>query len=415
MDAELAAKLAFSFCSDILIGMTFTPRPLNIIFLVAILSLSQFSFAQEVLDITHKAKVAAEDSVEAKRKLLEDAVKSASLSSIQTLIGAEKAERSKAIILEKILKQSDRYILSTKSSNLARVGAEFSMDIDMKLSLKNLRVVLLENGLLYQMDGPPKILPVIQFVDRIQGMNYGWWFPAASKESPFLKDQLEALHKSLREKFKNIGFYALAPIQAEFFQSVPEAYRSDNLQRSDYLFLGEYFKSSIVVRGNVTYRLKMDADNTYIIEVKLEALHAMNGRILAEVEREFQTDAGDFRTVVNRKFANVAGAISEDLGAQLSDAWKKGTFGASLMKLAVLSRVTPLQLEEFKKTVVLQIRDIKGLRERWVEARKTTYEIDSSVLPTQLAQAFRTASFQKYKVEVDDVSTEGITITVQAK
>ncbi len=73
------------------------------------------------------------------------------------------------------------------------------------------------------------------------------------------------------------------------------------------------------------------------------------------------------------------------------------------------------ELDEFKKVLVLQIRDIKSLRERLVESHKTTYEVDSSALPQQLAQSIRAAKFARYKVQVEEVSGEGVTLKVEAQ
>ena len=120
------------------------------------------------------------------------------------------------------------------------------------------------------------------------------------------------------------------------------------------------------------------------------------------------------RVVLAKKFDEIAPKLTEDLSAQLTEARKKGTFGASVLRLAVVGKVSAQQLEEFKKNIVLQVRDIKALRERLIEARKTTYEIESSVLPQQLAVGFRAAQFKGFKVQVEDVGPDGLTVRVDA-
>jgi hypothetical protein len=376
---------------------------------------ARFAYAQEVIDVTKQVTVKAEDAASAKQLLMDAAVEEVSNESIKGLIGEEKTLRSADIIKNKIVKQSGRYILSSKGLNFDKKGDDYLMDFEMKISLKGLRSLLLENGLLYELSGPPKVLPLIQITDRVDGRRFGWWYQAATKEHTFLFTQLEELHKGLRDELQKIGFYSMTPLSSHLAQSVPETYRGENLQRADYLFLGEYFKSSVVIRGQVIFRLKPNNENIYLIDTHLEAIHTGNGRMMAEVVRTYETEPGPFRTVVVKKFNEVAPKLSADLSSQLSEGWKKGTFGASVIRLAVVGKVTPLQLDDFKKTVVLQLRDIKSLRERIIEARKTTYEVDSSVLPQQLAQAFRGTQFTKYNVNVEDVSTDGITVRVDAK
>jgi hypothetical protein len=364
------------------------------------------AFAQEVIDVTQSSKIEAEDPAAAKQLLMDQAIEAASFESIKGLIGEEKTERSKDLIKNKIIKKSDKYILSLKG-----------MNVGMKISLKGLRALLLENGLLYQLEGPPKVLPVIHVVDRLGGRSYGWWYQSASKDHAFLSEQLKVFNKTLRSELQAIGFYTMDPIASQFSKSVPDTYRGENLQRADYLFLGEYFKSSIVVRGRIVFRANPKSETTYLIDVRLEALHSGNGRLMGEVVRTYETDPGSvYRHVIEKKFADVAPKMAGDLSAQLTEGWKKGTFGASIIKLAVVGKAVnePMALEDFKKTVVLQVRDIKSLRERMIQARKVTYEIDSSALPAQLAQSLRTAKFTNFKVDVEDVSTEGITIKVES-
>lgn len=378
-------------------------------------SVSSFVFAQEIIEMTKQVQMKSEDSSSAKEQLMRDATLEVSLENIRGIIGEEKTERSKDLILNKIIKNSGRYILFMQAKNFAKKGDSFVMDVDMKLSLKGLRSLLLENGLLYQMEGPPKVIPLVQITDRIGGRRFGWWYQEASKEHVFLSEQVEILHKALRDKLTEIGFYSMAPLTNNMTQSVPEAYRGENLQRADYLFLGEYFKSSIVLRGQIIFRIKPGFENIYLIDTKLEALHSGNGRLMAELLRTYETDGGAYRSVLAKKFQEVAPKLAEDLSAQLTEAWKKGTFGSTVVKMAVVGKISPLDLETFKKTIILQVRDIKALREREIEARKTTFEVDSSVPAIQLAQAIRSAQFAKFKVDVEDVNSEILTIKVESK
>lgn len=372
-------------------------------------------FAQEVIDVQRTESLTTEDASAAKSLLLDQAIANASLESIKSIIGEEKTNRSKEIISNKIIKNSNKYILSIKTQNIERKGLTFSGLVELKLSLKGLRSLLLENGLLYQLDGPPKVLPAIYFVDRPGARSYGWWSPRLTKEHAFLMNQAGTLNVALKNELHKIGFYTMTPITSRFGNSVPETFRGENLQRADYLFLGEFFKSSVVVRGQIVFRANPDKDGIYLIDVRLEALHTSNGRLMAEVVRTYETESStQYRTVVSKKFETICDSLAADLSEQISEAWKKGTFGSSVLKLAVVGKINPQQLEVFKKNVVLQVRDIKALRERWIENRKTTFEIDSSVLPQQLAKSLQAAKFSQFRLEVQGVESDGLTVSVEA-
>jgi hypothetical protein len=370
------------------------------------------SWAQEVIEVTRQEQIAGDDASAAKQALMEQAVENVTFENIKSIIGEEKTNRTREQIQNKIIKDADRYILYTSGQNFAKNGSNYVMDVSIKISLKGLRAILLEQGLLYQMDGPPKVLPIINIIDRVGGRSYGWWYQNVGKDHLYLSEQLERLHNSFRAEFQKIGFYSMAPLTNKIGNSVPEVYRGENLQRADYLFLGEYFKSSIVIRGNILFRLKPKTENIYVIDVNLEALHSGNGRLMAEVIRSFETDPGNFKTVVAQKFQSISSRLAEDMSAQLTDAWKKGTFGASIIRLSLVGNVSPLLLDEFKRTVVLQVKDIKSLRERLIESGKTTYEADSSALPQKLAQVIKESKFAKFKVGVEEVTADSLTLSI---
>jgi hypothetical protein len=380
----------------------------------AFFSASLVAHAQEVIDVLRHEKIEATDGASAQNDLMNLAIEQASFESIKSIIGEEKVERSREIIKNKIIKNSGRYVSSISGQNMTQQGSEFLMDVQLKLSLKALRALLLENGLLYQLDGPPKVLPLIQMVDRVGAQSFGWWYNSGAKEHGYLVDSLELFQKSLKDEFLKIGFFELSPATGRFIQSLPEMYRTENLQRGDTLFISELFKSSVVAKGQIVFRAKPGSDSIFVIDVKIEALQSSNGRLMAEVVRTYETQAGAYQKVVSQKFREIAPRLSEDLSAQLSEAWKKGTFGASVVRLTVETSMSPRDLEEFKKAIVIQVRDIKGLRERVIESHRSTYEIDSSVLPQQLAQDIRAAKLTRFKVQVQQVSNEGVTLKVDA-
>ncbi len=376
--------------------------------------ISARTFAQVVVDITRHEAVQTDDGSTAQDQLMNKAIEDASFDYIKTLVGEGKMVHLKDAIESKIIQNSSRYILSMSSSNLTHDNNVYAMDVQMSLSLTALRSMLLENGLLYQIQGPPKVLPVVQYVDRVTARSYGWWYRPASPDHADLRENADVFEKNLKSELLKIGFYGLTPIAARFGHSVPEPYRSEDLQKVDALFLGEYFKSSIVLRGQVQFRAKQDASDTYIVDVHLEAIYSGNGRTLAEVTRSYTTDPGPLRKVVTEQLNEAVPQICADLSAQLNSIWKRGTFGASIIRVVANGQLSPKQFEDFRSAVVLQVHDIKAFRERVIAAHQVTFDADASVLPQQLAQAFRDAKMTQYKVQVTDVSPDGVTLNVKA-
>jgi hypothetical protein len=388
---------------------------IRLVFFSALLLFTSLGFAQELIDISQVVKRPVGDKTFTRDELVQEAIENVSMENIKVLIGQAKAERNKAAIENKILKNSAKYILSMKAGNVEKVGNDMQLTVDLKVSVKNLRTLLLEEGLLYQLEGPPKVLPLVSVSDRVNSRQFSWWAPASEKENSFNAEISDQFNKTLKDELNKIGFYGMSPVTAGFAKSDPEPYRNANLQRNDALFLGEYFKSSIVVRGEIISRLKPLTENIYLIDVRLEAIHSTNGRVLGEVVRSFETSPGAMRSTVQKKFQEVGERVASDMAVQLSEAWKKGTFGASLLKLTVKGDLNPREMDNFKKSVLMKIRDIKSLRERLLTADSTTFEIDSSSNPHQLAQAFKTTPLAPFMVQVGEVRADGIDIKASTK
>lgn len=370
--------------------------------------------AQEVIDLQLTERFDPAEVAASKAEIFDRLVERIAFENIQTFIGKEKTERNKENIKNKVVKNFNRFILSSKSSPITKVpGTNLQeVKVDIKLSLKNLRSLLLEEGLLYQTEGPPKLLPAVRFIDRVGAVSYNWWADKPTRESTYLVSAFKSFQGSLKSELMKIGFYSMNPSEGNFGESVPEAYKLQAPQTPDLLFLGELFKSSIVLKGDIIFRGKPNQEGVYLIDFRIQALQTQNGRMLAEVVRVYETPVGEFKAGVAKKFNEVVDKVSEDLATQMNDAWKKGTFGASLLRLVVKSDLPPKDLEDFKKVVVLQVREVKALRERVMANRSLTFEMDSSAPPQQVAQAIRIAKFNQFKVQVQDVDTNSVTLQV---
>lgn len=385
------------------------------IFLILLTFYSFSASADGLIDLKVNGRVEDISRSNAKSEIFQKVIQDVSLENISSLIGQEKAERNKEIIMNKVVKSSGKYILSTRGGKLNQVGKAYEMEVDLKLSLKNLRDILLQEGLLYQLEGPPKVLPVVRVIDRVNASAFSWWAESPSRSNAFVRSALNSFQTDLKEEFMKIGFYGMYPTKGNFGGSVPEAYRVQSPQKGDLLFIGEFFKSSVVLKGDIVFRGKPNEEGTYLLDFRLRAMQTQNGRVMAEVMRVFETDNGNYKSVAVKKFKEVSQKVANDLSIQLSDAWKKGTFGANLLRLVVNSKMPPGEIEKFKRAVVLQVRDIKALRERVMETRRVTFEMDASAPSQQLAQSLRKAKFPQYKVEVEDVNRDSVVLNVAAR
>ncbi|USN48207.1 MAG: hypothetical protein H6626_03725 [Pseudobdellovibrionaceae bacterium] len=383
-------------------------------YLIAVFFLffSPLAFSSEVVDVNYSGVTSTANRSSAKQQMETQAIEEVSLKYIKEIVGEAKTARNMDLIRSKIIKNSSKYVLTMNSGSMAKEADGWAMPVSMKLSLSSLQKMLLNEGLLYDMEGLPQVLPLIRVVDRVNSQGYSWWSEAKDQDNALLAELNMTLWAKMKEALWDKGFYGLSPVENGFLGLVPQILQVTTPQKDDALIMGEYFNSPIVVRGEMSLSGVKNAINTYRIDLRLEALHSGNGRVVGEVIRSYETDAGDFRQVVHKRLSEAREKVGDDLAVQVLDAWKRGTFGSSLVKLVLAGSLNYKDLNLFKQTLVQKVKPIKTARERLFEPERVTFELDASANPQQLAELITKSSFAPLKVQVSQVRTDGIELTV---
>ena len=307
--------------------------------------LSPYSGAsRDVVDVAVTEKSEKASKSQARQEIFKKAIEKVSQQYIEQIIGEAKYSKHKETIENKIVRKSGKYVLFIKSQDVrSAADGGIEMDVAMKISLKSLQKLLLQQGLLYKISGPPKVLPMIKIQDRVGGASYSWWAGSVEPQSGFLVAQLGTLHDALRKDLLPKGFYSINPARGGFDGALPAIFRSDNLPTEDALFIGDFFDSQIVVSGTLLIQKSRKRSEAFELDVKLTARHTSNGRVVGEVIRTYLTEAGPMNRMVNDKTREVFPSISKDLTIQLHDAWKSGTFGTTLIRLVVHNSIQQLR------------------------------------------------------------------------
>lgn len=369
--------------------------------------------AQTVLNFVYEGVSDSRDKSTARTEIFKKATEELTFKQIKEIIGDAKAEKHRSIIENRILKQSGKYILFMKGDSYKRTASGSEMTVTLKFSLDNLKSMLLAQGLFYKLEGPPKVLPLVSFIDRVNSQNYSWW--SQDKQSTgkfFLAQQAEFFHAELAKALTEKGFYGMSPIKRQFSNSIPEPYRTEQLQVSDYGFLGEVFKAPIILKGNFKIKSIPQRDGFYKVDLKLIAIQSMNGRVIGEVVRSYETDSGDVRMAVRQTLQKKRVSIVKDLSLQLYEAWKRGTFGANLFYFTLEGRIPFNKMLEIKREILLKVPEIKSLRERRIDKNSYTFEMDASSSPKELVNIIKNKTFKTFKFKVEDVQGDSLALEV---
>jgi hypothetical protein len=369
--------------------------------------------SRDVIETSFKG-TSEKPAAQARQEIFQDAIEKVSKQFIQQIIGETKYNQNESTIKNKIIRESGKYVLFVKSLDTKSTASGTEMTVGMKLSLQSLQQLLLKEGLLYKMSGSPKVIPLIQIQDRVAGASYSWWVESLNKSSGTLSSPLAILHQSLREGLMPLGFYFLNPIHPGFSAALPTVFQSESLPTDDELVVGEFFDGQIVISGGVLLKQGRKRADAYEIEVRLTARHTGNGRVVGEVIRTYETEAGPMARMIGDKAKEVFPDIAKDLTVQIHDAWKSGTFGSTLIRLVINGDFNFLKLNQFKNQLLTQVHGVKTLKERKFMPGQVVFEIDSDTTAEQISQSIQKTQFSQFSVQVSSGGVSEIELSVSS-
>lgn len=358
------------------------------LFLLSLLfSLCVWSAEKNWVERTFEAQSKDKNPVSARSEMINQATEKVSEELIKEIIGDAKYTRNKSLIQAKILKNSARYIPFSKPGELTAGPNEdgYKMNVLLRVSVDDLQSLLLENGLFYESDTTPIVLPTIRLMDRVNSKTLAWWAAEDNSGKTFLLKEGRSLEDALKTAFMKHNFYLLRPQTMRFTEFLPMNARAESLRREEWQALAQKMGAQIQVDGELVFSKSQERSEAVTINLKMTAIQVMNARVIAEVSRQFETETGAFEAVVDRKLKEALESTSADLASQVFEAWQRGSLGASLYKLTVNGRLPLLRQEALKEALKNKVREVKNVRERLISTDGLVFEVDSAVGPKDLA------------------------------
>ncbi len=348
-----------------------------IFFVLLVFSGGVFAQSSDLIEKAFTGTSNEKTPLGARRDIQEQAAKKISSELIKNLIGDDRYLKNKTVIQNKIERVSNRYVPLSKPGELVLEGDTYKMTVTMKVSLKDLKALLQENSLLVENDTAPVVLPLISFTDKVDFKSYRWWKPHDIDGKSFLISENRHFENALRGAFQKYNFYLIKA--AALGPQVPSSIQNERLSLDDMQLMNQYFGAPLVIEGAVQFAKSPESSNRYRIEIKLNALQVSNGRPIADVLRRFETEAGIFEAVTDKKFREVIDGTSQDLASQVYEAWQRGTVGSTVIRLSFQGRIPLNQQESFKDKLRAQLPQIRTIRERLISAEGIVYEVDTNM------------------------------------
>lgn len=354
-----------------------------------------------------ETQIESTNPIEAKRILLEQAVDQVSTELIKEMIGETKWAKNRTLISNKVTRFSGRYIPYSKTGELVPIENGFKMTSTLRVQIDQLQRLLQEQGLFYDFDGTPTVMPFFKIVNKANRDQFAWWVGTSEQKSalPYLGRTIE---EKLFDGFGKSGFYFIKAQSLGFEKSWPALFKSEVLRVDDWNALSPSYGFQIVVDGFIEIQNSSKSKNAYKVTVSLQAVQVSNERTIADVVRVFETESGIMDVVIVKKVNEIIDGLAADLAGQVLDAWQKGSIGASLYKLSIQGRL-PIQLQgQFKESVKARSRSVKAIRERLISADAIEFELDSAKAPRDLAAEISMVEVSGYVLKLLSVNDTGL-------
>jgi hypothetical protein len=347
---------------------------------------------------------------EAKQEAFDQAVEQATREMAEEIMGGEKTAKSWDSVRDKVLKNSTKYVVFIKGSPPLEVKGQSKVQVQMRLSPDHLEAALREAGL-YGGE-TVRLLPLVQVMDP-SGSRFIWWADVSDgKTVTQAQAYFKKLFQQLNSQFKGKNVNVLDPTNASFRNGIPASYRSENLRKEDQVLFGQYLNADVVLSGRVQVTRPRADSLEHKIEYTMELWQTKTGRNLAEVST-VETVGSDNPKAIQAVMDEVQPKMLAGLATKLQSAMGSGHLNLSIVRISVEGGLTPKQMSDFKK-LLESVREIRMLRERLLEASRTTFEGESSVNGTELVKALQKTRFPNYSVSVSQASDDRLVLSVRA-
>lgn len=357
------------------------------------------SQASNLVEKTVEVSTKQKNSNLARKELMESAQARAIEDQVRTTIGEERFNKYKSVIQNKIVKNSSRLIPFAKAGNMEPDGEGFKLKVLLRINPEAVDTLLVQNGLFYEADVQPILLPIVFWNDTIDGAKAAWW---SGSGTPFLNQANLEMEIALRNQFLKNGFFVLRP-QA-FNGRESSTVSSQNLSLNEIQTLAAGKGAQVVIQGEVKFGPNPNRSGSYVIDIKISTLHVPRNRNLAQVVRRIETDPGSKVSAIQPKLKEIFDTVAADLSGQTLEAWQKGSAQSNFYKITISGGMTPPQQDNFREVFKSTIREVKTIRERWISAQSVVFEIDSVVNPREIAKRASELNLGTGKLVLKDVS-----------
>ena len=307
----------------------------------------------------------------AKKEILNRAIKYISKEIIVEMIGEERYRQNQSLIDVKIIKFYSKYIPLLNQKDTLKVGDRYKSTVKLSFSTKTLKAMLLKEGLLYEGDHVPIILPMVTFHIEKE-VPFQWWME--SNVEPEMGKYVHSFHSILQKAFFEKGFYSFRPYFFCFFCSVPILRSTSFLYSQEIKQFASLFNSELVLIGSVYIKPPSNRKKgTYLLD--WQARQAKDNKTLVRLkeQKEISLDSlGSSSSLF--AFKSFIQEASTRMTQRVLLLWQQGRLGIETLELKLFYPVSIRDNAKIK-SILSQIKGVKSFSEYKMDSHSMSYLI----------------------------------------
>lgn len=352
-----------------------------------------------------------EDPQLARKDIIEKAYLQATEEILAQVFDLQSQQISKEKIQQTILKSSSKYIPYLKSGSLVHneTTKTYSMSVEVRLSVENLRRILKQSGLIQSEQVQRSMVSMIRFEDRVGGDSYLWWEGEPPKT--YLKKISSTVEKSLQGGLLKSGFFLFPFTMTTFSKMLPQKLVKPKFETQELVQVARFLKSGIVLDGYV-YILKDAEKKDFRLDLKITAIETGTSKVIAEVSRRYFTGKGDYEKLSEQKLKKVIDPLTQDLVSQIVSSLEQGTLGYELTELTFKGPWLIKDHELIKTQLKDQVALIRSVKERMISNQEIVFEVASPLTSQKLSEKLTLPTINGRGSRVEAVSDHEVILKV---
>jgi hypothetical protein len=371
------------------------------------------SLQSQIVKAEGMGAIVNNDKAIARDNAIEDALRKAVEQAVGTLVSSETMVENFQLLNDSIYTKTEGYIQKYKVISESPAENIYKVNIEATVALGNLKNDLAAVGLLMARKHKPRIM--IMIAEQNIGQQYlsFWWGHQASETNLSITESV--LIEKLREKDFNVVDHEAKARNIK----IGKPYQVANLDDNTAVSLGNQYDAEVVIVGKALAKYIGSVMGTSMKSVQANmsarAIRTDNGAIIASANTHGAAVHIDEVTGGSDALKKAASDLASKLMDQIINTWGKEVGGTTMVQMTINGISSYQDFVKFKNVLQEQVRGVKGVYQRSINAGVAKIDIDIKGDAQSLSDELTTKNFQGFSININSFTQNSIELTILYK